>query len=503
MTPPQRILFPPENIYMDWLHTRRPGPGLRNRGSTCYVNVILQCLTYTPPLANYLLSREHSQSCQQQVFCMMCIMEDHVRKIMYSLANAVLPRAVLKSLRFIGEFKPDVAGDAYEFFCCALHAMQDACLPESRVLDVSSQTTTLIYQIFGGILRSRVTCLRCQTVSDSYKAFLEVLLKIKAASSLTAILENFVKPKLQNGKPCVKCTKHRKKMIASKKITIHHAPRVLTLCLGRVDVQNNRKISELVEYPECLDLQPYMSEEAEEPLLYSLYSVVVHSGETCLAGHFFCYTKASDGLWYKMDDETMDDCDIHTVLGQQAYLLFYIRCPDLNMEEMAASSSAPPYAQSFLSQSGGSSKQVDSAGPQDLPGRIKVTHRQRKDGRERNRSRSPRWHNVHYSWFMNSANYDSSRGRRKRSNLPDCVNAARDDTAPGPSNRSCQWAPAHRAAQEQLLPRQREQGRALQIRSYGLPRRPVEVREYPQLERRRRRQQEPFGTNKQRSHSHN
>ncbi|XP_032565464.1 ubiquitin carboxyl-terminal hydrolase 42-like [Chiroxiphia lanceolata] len=503
MTPPERILFPPEDICMDWLHTRRPGPGLRNRGSTCYVNVILQCLTYTPPLANYLLSRQHSQSCDQQVFCMMCIMEDHVRKIMYSLANAVLPRAVLKSLRFIGEFKPDVAGDAYEFFCCALHAMQDACLPGSTDLDVSSQTTTLIYQIFGGFLRSRVTCLRCQAVSDSYKAFLEVLLKIKAASSLTAILENFVKPKLLDGKQCMKCSKYRKKMIASKKITIHHAPRVLTLCLGRVDVRSSRKISELVEYPECLDLQPYMSEEAEEPLLYSLYSVVVHSGETCLAGHFFCYTKASDGLWYKMDDETMDDCDIHTVLGQQAYLLFYIRCPDLNMEEMAASSAAPPYAHSFLSQSGGSSKQVDSGGPQDLPGRIKVTHSQRNDARERNRSRSPRWGNVHYSWFMNSANYDSSTGRRKRTHLPDSVNAPRDDTAPGPSNRSCQWAPAHRAAQEQLLPRQREQGRSLQIRSYGLPRRPLEVREYPQVERRRRRQQEPFGTNRQRSHSHN
>ncbi|NWQ58920.1 UBP42 hydrolase, partial [Neopipo cinnamomea] len=325
MTPPQRILFPPENICMDWLHTRRPGPGLRNLGSTCYVNVILQCLTYTPPLANYLLSRQHSQSCRQQVFCMMCIMEDHVRKIMYSLANAILPRAVLRSLRFIGEFKPDLAGDAYEFLCCALSAMQNACLTGSRVLDTSSQATTLIYQIFGGFLRSRVMCLRCQAVSDSYKAFLEVLLKIKAASSLTTILENFVKPRLLDGKQCMKCSRYRKKMIASKKITIHHAPRVLTLCLGRVDVGSSRKISQVVEYPECLDLQPYMSEAAGEPLLYSLYAVVVHSGETCLAGHFFCYIKASDGLWYKMDDESMDDCDIHTVLGQQAYLLFYIR----------------------------------------------------------------------------------------------------------------------------------------------------------------------------------
>ncbi|NWS16833.1 UBP42 hydrolase, partial [Pachyramphus minor] len=324
-TSPERILFPQEHIYMDWLHTRRPGPGLRNLGSTCYINVILQCLTYTPPLANYLLSRQHSQSCHQQDFCMMCVMEDHVRKIMYSLANAILPRAVLKNLKFIGEFKPGVAGDAYEFLCCALYAMQNACLTESRVSDISSEVTTIIYQIFGGFLRSRVTCLRCHAVSDSYEAFLEILLKIQAASSLTTVLENFVKPKLLDGKLCMTCSRHRKKTIASKEMTIHYAPRVLTLCLGRVDVRSSRKISQVVEYPECLDIQPYTSKAAGEPLLYSLYAVVVHSGETCCAGHFFCYVKASDGLWYKMDDESVDSCDTHTVLGQQAYLLFYIR----------------------------------------------------------------------------------------------------------------------------------------------------------------------------------
>lgn len=140
-----------------------------------------------------------------------------------------------------------------------------------------------------------------------------------------------------------------------------------------------------------------MSDTAGGPLLYSLYAIVVHSGDTCLEGHFLCYTKvkssfhpdmekcvlgntnfassvtgsqsfggevllwdwtgfvsvyscfgsflplvlwrnpavplttgclslqASNGLWYKRDDETVENCDIHTVLGQQAYLLFYAR----------------------------------------------------------------------------------------------------------------------------------------------------------------------------------
>ncbi|NXF10973.1 UBP42 hydrolase, partial [Smithornis capensis] len=325
MTPPQMILFPPEKICMNWRQIRRPGAGLCNLGSTCYINVVLQCLTYTPPLANYLLSRQHSQSCDQQGFCMMCIMEAHVRKVLYSSASAIQPRAVIRDLKFIGEFKPDLPGDAYEFLCCTFNAMQGACLSGSRELDISSQATTVIHQIFGGFLRSRVTCLSCQEVSDSYKAFLDVLLKIKEASSLTIALEDFVRPKQLDGKKCLKCSKCKKKVSASMRVTIHHAPRVLTVCLGRADDRSSRKISQVVEYPEYLDLQPYMSDTAQEPLLYSLYAVVVHSGHTCLGGHFFCYTKASNRLWYKMDDEFVDGCDINTVLGQQAYLLFYIQ----------------------------------------------------------------------------------------------------------------------------------------------------------------------------------
>ncbi|NXM48117.1 UBP42 hydrolase, partial [Gymnorhina tibicen] len=327
MALPQRIILPPEKICMDWQQRQRPGAGLFNLGNTCYINVILQCLTYTPPLANYLLSYEHSRSCQQQGFCMMCTMEAHVRKVLCSPASAILPGAVLRVLKFIGEkFEYGRQENAYEFLRCTLSAMQRACLRGRRDLDISSQEATIVYQIFGGFMKSRVTCLSCQAVVDSYKAFLDVSLDIRVrASSLTTVLEDCVTPKELDQKECFRCIKCKKKAAASRRVTVHRAPRVLTLCLERADQQTGTKISKFVEYPEYLDLRPYMSDTAGEPLLYSLYALVVHSGDTCLDGHFFCYTKASNGLWYKMDDEFVDSCDIHTVLGQQAYLLFYAR----------------------------------------------------------------------------------------------------------------------------------------------------------------------------------
>ncbi|NXB89114.1 UBP42 hydrolase, partial [Vidua chalybeata] len=350
MAPPKRILFPPEKICMVWQQRQSAGAGLFNVGNTCFLNAVLQCLTYTPPLANYLLSREHSRACHQQGFCMMCIMEAHVNRVLHSPVSAILPLTVLKVFRRkscqvlrqiffpscmrelqtsfldIGEhFQPGREEDAHDFLCCTVNAMQRACLSASNDLDLSSQSTTIVYQIFGGFLRSRVTCFSCKAISDSYEAFLDVPLDIKAASSLTAALEDFVTPEHMDGDNCFKCNKCKKNVAASKRFTVHSAPKILTVCLKRFDCFTGGKISKVVEYPEYLDLRPYMSQADGEPLHYSLYAVLVHSGVSCHGGHYFCYTKASNGLWYQMDDEFVELRCIDTALKQQAYLLFYAR----------------------------------------------------------------------------------------------------------------------------------------------------------------------------------
>ncbi|XP_027560651.1 ubiquitin carboxyl-terminal hydrolase 42-like [Neopelma chrysocephalum] len=569
MTPPQRILFPPEKICMVWQQRQSAGAGLRNVGNTCFLNAVLQCLTYTPPLANYLLSREHSRACRQQGFCMMCVMEAHVNKVLHSSVGAILPLAVLRGFRFIGEhFQLGREEDAHDFFCCTLNAMQRACLSASNDLDVSSQSTTIVHQIFGGFLRSRVICSSCKAVSDSYEAFLDVPLHIKvrgfavvlqdiarlfrvntfvpkaytvntrglgrgwqgewmlsscrghgtrlsggagfkldkhplcslevsiapenlwdrgnvqhhtlflapsgyslhirggspqhqlqgfsyqllenvwaralpaaqcthfsilqAASSLTAALEDFVTPEHLDGENCFKCSKCEKNVAATKRFTVHCAPKVLTVCLKRFDCFTGGKINKVVEYPEYLDLRPYMSQADGEPLLYSLYAVLVHSGVSCHGGHYFCYTKASNGLWYRMDDESVELHSIDAVLRQQAYLLFYARCSELRTGKRAASSLTPSHAPAFLSQCVASSKQAASVGPQALTGRTKGM---KYSGRERSRSRSPLWGRDLRSWSVETTDYDDSWERRTGPQGRD--RGPRASAAARPSRRIC------------------------------------------------------------------
>ncbi|XP_040430453.1 ubiquitin carboxyl-terminal hydrolase 42 isoform X5 [Cygnus olor] len=376
IAPPQRILFPPEKICMDWQQTQSVGVGLYNLGNTCFLNSTLQCLTYTPPLANYMLSLEHNQSCREQGFCMMCTMETHINQALCCTVDAIKPTRVINDLRRIGKhFRFGSQEDAHEFLRYTVDAMQKACLNGSTKLDRSSQATTIIHQIFGGFLRSRVKCLNCKAVSDTYEAFLDITLDIKAVSSVTRALELFVKPEQLDGENCYKCSKCKKMVPASKRFTIHRSSNVLTISLKRFANFTGGKINKEVKYPEYLDLRAYMSQSIGEPLLYALYAVLVHNGINCHAGHYVCYIKAGNGLWYQMNDANVVRTDIKTVLGQQAYLLFYIRRYDLTLGERAFYLPAPSYPRSFLGQRGANSKQAGFMGPRLPPHMIKNSSR--------------------------------------------------------------------------------------------------------------------------------
>ncbi len=61
---PAMELYPFSKVRLEWSAPRRVGAGLVNLGNTCFLNSTLQCLTYTPPLAGYLLGTEHTNTCK-------------------------------------------------------------------------------------------------------------------------------------------------------------------------------------------------------------------------------------------------------------------------------------------------------------------------------------------------------------------------------------------------------------------------------------------------------
>lgn len=325
---PQKVLFPVERLSLRWERVFRVGAGLHNLGNTCFLNSTIQCLTYTPPLANYLLSKEHARSCHQGSFCMLCVMQNHMVQAFANSGNAIKPVSFIRDLKKIARhFRFGNQEDAHEFLRYTIDAMQKACLNGYAKLDRQTQATTLVHQIFGGYLRSRVKCSVCRSVSDTYDPYLDIALEIRQAANIVRALELFVKSDVLSGENAYMCAKCKKKVPASKRFSIHRTSNVLTLSLKRFANFSGGKITKDVGYPEFLNIRPYMSQSSGDPVMYGLYAVLVHSGYSCHAGHYYCYVKASNGQWYQMNDSLVHSSNVKVVLSQQAYVLFYLRIP--------------------------------------------------------------------------------------------------------------------------------------------------------------------------------
>lgn len=328
-----KVLFPYEDLIKFFQYEARgiSPRGLFNCGNSCYANAVLQCLMCTKPLMIYLLLRLHSKDCCSKSWCLMCELEQYASTLRES-GGPLSPSRILSNLRNIGcRLGGGTQEDAHEFLRHLVMSMQAACLDGlggEKHVEPSLQETTLIQQMFGGRLKSKVKCLRCYHESERYENIMDLTLEIHGwVESLQDALTQFTAPEDLDGENMYKCGRCSAYVKARKQLSVHEVPNILTVVLKRFQTGKYGKINKCVTFPDMLDMVPFVTGSGDNPPLYFLYAVVVHvdTENASFSGHYISYVKDMQGTWLRIDDSEVQVVSVNQVMSEGAYMLFYMR----------------------------------------------------------------------------------------------------------------------------------------------------------------------------------
>lgn len=341
---------------LGWRQAKKIGPGFANLGNTCYLNSVLQCLSYTPSLAQYLLQKDvqasllganSSSNSKLQLsskhhnnnngsgggFCALRVMARLLQSVHGAGGGRVLqPKDMVMNIRHISKrFRIGRQEDSHEFFRLLLDSMQKSCLRRANIkLETHpAANTSLVHRAFGGTLKNSLKCAKCNYVSERSDDFLDLSLEINnGIKSVRGALKHFTAVETLDDSNAWKCSSCKQLSRAEKGMTIDVCPNVLVIQLKRFDAMFG-KIKKPIEFPLALDLASSMSKTSEDRKRgrskYELHGVLVHAGFSTDCGHYYAFVRGGSGQWYEMNDDCVRWVSVDTVLQQKAYMLFYSR----------------------------------------------------------------------------------------------------------------------------------------------------------------------------------
>uniref|UniRef100_A0A3B6EIK6 Ubiquitin carboxyl-terminal hydrolase n=1 Tax=Triticum aestivum TaxID=4565 RepID=A0A3B6EIK6_WHEAT len=183
-----------------------------------------------------------------------------------------------------------------------------------------------IQKLFEGHHMNYIECIGVDYKSTRKESFYDLALDVKGCSDVYASFDKYVAVEMLDGDNKYQSEKYGLQD-AKKGMLFIDFPPVLQLQLKRFEYDHARdimvKINDRYEFPLQLDLDrddgKYLSPEADRSVrnLYTLHSVLVHSGGVS-GGHYYAFIRPTlSNQWYKFDDERVTKEDTKRALEEQ------------------------------------------------------------------------------------------------------------------------------------------------------------------------------------------
>ncbi|CEP07193.1 hypothetical protein [Parasitella parasitica] len=322
-TQPSHVLFARDKLNSGWDDIHPVGSGLKDLGQLSSLNAVLQTLTYTPALANYMMNKTHSANCTVQDYCFVCAVEEHIRTALKGSPYPLQPRVFVGKLKSeLGEMPHGSSNkDAFAVWNYFMEQMQSFLLSEKRSKDKLVQETTALYQIFGGYIQNRLECPSCNKVENTYNSFVDLSLDLTQCSTVERCLTKHFRQQASAFKECSSC-QHAGNQSGTQ--SIYRSPMALALRLERFGTDADKtKTNKFVKFEESMDIKRVVTENETVNTKYHLYAAIVHTGHTINDGHYVAYVKSSNGIWYCMDNDNVKVASVKRLLEEKPYMLLY------------------------------------------------------------------------------------------------------------------------------------------------------------------------------------
>lgn len=280
--------------------------GLNNQGATCYLNSLLQSY-YTTRVFRDLVCQIPTDILTETSSSNHKAVPLALQRIFYHLQLSKDPVGTLELTKSFG-------WDSSDAF--TQHDVQELNRVLMDKLELAMKGTKIekkLNDVFVGKMKSYIKCVNVPYESSREEDFWDIQLNVKGFKNLQESFENYIEIEMLDGENKYQAGERYGYQDAKKGVVFESFPPVLHLQLKRFEydfmVDDLVKIDDLYEFPDKIDLSPYLdvdlpAEVKNQNWNYKLHGVLVHQGSIS-NGHYYAMIKpeADSETWLRFDDD--------------------------------------------------------------------------------------------------------------------------------------------------------------------------------------------------------